>query len=94
VIKPGISPGAAPSIGRVLVPSADGVSDFAVLQNELRGKSKKLVLYAFDLLYLDGYDMREAPLFQRKAALRALIAKSDILFSERRFFRPGDRPFP
>jgi bifunctional non-homologous end joining protein LigD len=26
--------------------------------------------------------MRKAPLFQRKAALRALIAKSDILFSD------------
>jgi bifunctional non-homologous end joining protein LigD len=68
--------------GEVIVPAADGVSDFSVLQNELRGKSKKLVLYAFDLLYLNGYDMRKAPLFQRKAALRALIAKSDILFSD------------
>jgi bifunctional non-homologous end joining protein LigD len=68
--------------GEVIVPAADGVSDFSVLQNELRGKSTKLVLYAFDLLYLNGYDMRKAPLFERKAALRAVIAKSDILLSE------------
>ena len=34
--------------------SANGVSDFSVLQNDLRGKSNKLVLYAFDLLYLNG----------------------------------------
>jgi bifunctional non-homologous end joining protein LigD len=40
------------------------------------------VLYAFDLLYLNGYDMRKAPLYERKAALRAVIAKSDILLSE------------
>jgi bifunctional non-homologous end joining protein LigD len=68
--------------GEVIAPSADGVSDFSVLQNELRGKSTKLVLYAFDLLYLNGYDMRKAPLFERKAALRGAIAKSDILLSE------------
>jgi bifunctional non-homologous end joining protein LigD len=68
--------------GEVIVPAADGVSDFSVLQNELRGKSNKLMLCAFDLLYLNGYDMRKAPLFQRKTALRALIAKSDLLFSD------------
>jgi bifunctional non-homologous end joining protein LigD len=68
--------------GEVIVPAADGVSDFSVLQNELRGKSTKLVLYAFDLLYLNGHDMRKALLFERKAALRAAITKSDILLSE------------
>ena len=52
------------------------------LQNELRGKSNKLVLYAFDLLYLNGFDLRKAPLLERKALLRKLIAKTDILFSE------------
>jgi bifunctional non-homologous end joining protein LigD len=53
-----------------------------VLQNELRGKSKKLVLYAFDVLYLNGFDLRKAPLFERKALLRKMVAKTDILFSE------------
>jgi bifunctional non-homologous end joining protein LigD len=68
--------------GEVIVPAADGLSDFSVLQNEMRGKSNKLVLYAFDLLYLNGFDMRKAPLTERKAALRDVIAKSDILLSE------------
>jgi bifunctional non-homologous end joining protein LigD len=40
------------------------------------------VLYAFDLIYLNGFDLRKAPLFERKALLRKLIAKTDILFSE------------
>jgi bifunctional non-homologous end joining protein LigD len=31
--------------GEVIVPAADGISDFSVLQSELRGKSTKLVLY-------------------------------------------------
>jgi bifunctional non-homologous end joining protein LigD len=61
-----IAAGSAIIDGEVIVPSETGVSDFSVLQNELRGKSTKLVLYAFDLLYLDGFDLRKAPLFERK----------------------------
>ena len=68
--------------GEVIVPSAHGVSDFSVLQNELRGKSNKLVLYAFDLLYLNGFDLRRGFLTARKALLRDLIKSSDILLSE------------
>ena len=77
-----ISAGSAIIDGEVIVPSEDGVSDFSVLQNELRGKSNKLVLYAFDLLYLNGFDLRKAPLFERKALLGKLVTKTDILFSE------------
>jgi bifunctional non-homologous end joining protein LigD len=40
----------------VAVPSADGTTDFSVLQNELKGKSDKIVLVAFDLLCVNGYD--------------------------------------
>src|ERR1700722_5599617 len=77
-----INAGSAIIDGEVIVPSMDGVSDFSALQNELRGKSNKLVLYAFDLLYLNGFDLRKTPLFERKTLLRKLIAKTDILFSE------------
>ena len=68
--------------GEVVVPAADGTTDFSVLQNELRGKSKSIVMVAFDLLYLNGHDLRKAPLFQRKAELRKIIAGTDIQFSE------------
>jgi bifunctional non-homologous end joining protein LigD len=77
-----INAGSAIIDGEVIVPSENGVSDFSVLQNELRGKSNNLVLYAFDLLYLNGFDLRKAPLFEREALLRKLIAKTDIFFSE------------
>jgi bifunctional non-homologous end joining protein LigD len=33
----------------------------------------RLIYYAFDLLYLDGYDLRGAPLVQRKQLLEALL---------------------
>jgi bifunctional non-homologous end joining protein LigD len=36
-----------------------------------------LVYFAFDLLYLDGYDLRAAPLAARKEVLRELLAAGD-----------------
>jgi bifunctional non-homologous end joining protein LigD len=68
--------------GEVVVPAADGTTDFSVLQNQLKGKSDKIVLIAFDLLYLNGYDLRKLPLVERKALLKNLIAKTAIQFSE------------
>jgi bifunctional non-homologous end joining protein LigD len=68
--------------GEVVVPAADGTTDFSVLQNELKGKSNKIAMVAFDLLYLKGYDLRKLPLIERKALLRKLIAKTAIQFSE------------
>jgi bifunctional non-homologous end joining protein LigD len=68
--------------GEVVAPAADGTTDFSVLQNELKGTSDKIVMVAFDLLYLDGYDLRKLPLVERKAHLKRLIAKTAIQFSE------------
>ncbi|MEH2557566.1 ATP-dependent DNA ligase [Bradyrhizobium algeriense] len=53
-----------------------------MLQNELRGKSNRLVMIPFDLLYLNGQDLRKLPLFERKTHLKKLIEKTAIQFSE------------
>jgi bifunctional non-homologous end joining protein LigD len=68
--------------GELVVPAADGTTDFSVLQNELKGHSRKIVMVAFDLLYLNGYDLRKLPLAERKALLQKLIAKTEIQFSQ------------
>ena len=68
--------------GEVVAPAADGTTDFSVLQNELRGKSTRIVMIAFDLLYLNGYGLRKLPLLERKAHLKKLIEKTEIQFSE------------
>ena len=47
--------------GEVVVPSEDGTTDFSILRNEGKGKSTRIVLVAFDLLYLNGYDLRKLP---------------------------------
>jgi bifunctional non-homologous end joining protein LigD len=77
-----INAGSAIVDGEVVAPAADCTTDFSVLQNELKGRSKKIVMVAFDLLYLNGYDLRTLPLFERKALLKKIVAKTDIQFSE------------
>jgi bifunctional non-homologous end joining protein LigD len=77
-----VAAGSAIIDGEVVVPAANGSTDFSVLQNELKGKSSKIVLVAFDLLYLNGYDLRKLPLIERKALLKKLIDKTALQFSE------------
>jgi bifunctional non-homologous end joining protein LigD len=73
--------------GEVVVQDEAGVSQFQLLQNALGkgGAVGQLKYYLFDLLYLDGYDWRGAPLEERKAALQAIIsdeAQPQIQYSE------------
>src|ERR1700743_3184731 len=77
-----INAGSAIIDGEVVAPAADGTTDFSVLQNELKGQSSKIVMVAFDLLYLNGRDLRKLPLHQRKAELKKIVAGTDIQFSE------------
>jgi bifunctional non-homologous end joining protein LigD len=77
-----VNAGSAIIDGEVVAPAADGTTDFSVLQNELKGRSKKIVLVAFDLLYLNGRDLRGLPLYERKAVLKKIIADTDVQFSE------------
>jgi DNA ligase D len=61
--------------GEVVALDEKGVSRFAVLQDALsEGAGNKLIFYAFDLLYLDGWDLRTVPLIKRKKALEGLLA--------------------
>jgi bifunctional non-homologous end joining protein LigD len=71
--------------GEIIVQDARGVSDFEALQAALRSKTTQLIFYAFDLLHLDGKDLREKPLHERRAKLKRLIAgdsKSQLQFSD------------
>ncbi|MBW7961218.1 non-homologous end-joining DNA ligase [Bradyrhizobium sp. BR 10261] len=77
-----IKAGTAIIDGEIVVPATDGTTDFSVLQNELKGKSSKIVLVAFDLLYLEGRDLRREPLVQRKAELKKIISGTDVQFSD------------
>jgi len=61
--------------GELVVEGGNGASDFSRLQADLgEGRTDRLVYYAFDLLHLDGHDLRPAPQMARKEALEALLA--------------------
>ncbi|MGK8206012.1 DNA ligase D [Burkholderia cenocepacia] len=55
-----------------------GLPDFQALQNALgAGRADAVTLFVFDLPYLDGYDLRDAPLTARRALLEPLLADCD-----------------
>jgi len=64
--------------GEIVALLPNGVSSFQALQNALQeDREERLVYHLFDLLYLDGYDLRTAALEDRKSALARLIAGVD-----------------
>lgn len=72
-----LSVGSAILDGELVVESAAGASDFSALQADLSaGRSERFTYYAFDLLYLDGYDLRALPLAQRKEMLEPIVAEA------------------
>lgn len=64
--------------GEVVVQTATGVASFPMLVDALKNGSGDMLFYGFDLLYLDGHDLRDAPLVARKQALAALLAETGL----------------
>jgi bifunctional non-homologous end joining protein LigD len=71
--------------GEVVVQTPAGLSDFGALEDDLgSGRSDRLVFFAFDLLHLDGWDLRGCALIDRKRVLQTLIGglKGRVRYSE------------
>lgn len=63
--------------GEVVVFGERGVSSFGALQEALRTDDTARLRYqVFDLLHLDGFDLRSVPLARRKEALARLLTTS------------------
>ncbi len=63
--------------GEVVVERADGTTSFQDLQNAFRGAGSSALRYVvFDLLHLDGLDLRPAALEERKKALRRVLGRA------------------
>ena len=62
--------------GEAIVFNAAGYPDFNALQNAFDKRSTSdIILFAFDLLWLDGADLRPLPLRKRRSKLPALLEK-------------------
>jgi bifunctional non-homologous end joining protein LigD len=67
--------------GEIVCLDAQGCSQF----KELLYRRGRAVFFAFDLVWLDGNDLRQAPLIERKKKLKKLIGRSkcsEILYAQ------------
>jgi bifunctional non-homologous end joining protein LigD len=64
--------------GEVISADAQGRPNFSTLQDGLKQRRyDRMVYYAFDLLHLDGFDTRAAPLIERKKVLQSFLLEAD-----------------
>ncbi|MGF6937011.1 bifunctional non-homologous end joining protein LigD [Paraburkholderia sp. UCT70] len=64
--------------GEAVVLDERDVPNFQLLQNAFDAhRPQDIVIYLFDLPFLNGYDLRDVPLEQRRAILRALLEGVD-----------------
>ena len=60
--------------GEIVVLGNDGVPSFNALQKSFdKASTDNIVYFLFDVPYLDGYDLRRAPLSERQRVLKALL---------------------
>jgi bifunctional non-homologous end joining protein LigD len=63
--------------GEIVVHDENGRPDFGSLQLAFDGAgAARIVYFLFDAPYLNGYDMRDVPLEQRRAALKDVLEKT------------------
>ncbi|RWM91877.1 MAG: DNA ligase D [Mesorhizobium sp.] len=68
--------------GELVVETSAGASDFSALQADLsEGRSDRFRFYVFDLLHLDGYDLRDVALIKRKELLEKIIGSEGGIIS-------------
>jgi DNA ligase D-like protein (predicted ligase) len=79
--------------GEIITLNPEGVSDFELLQGrmnlqktqeiKLKSKAVKVTYCIFDLMYTDGYDIRQLPLLERKKLLKKLLNyNKTLLYTE------------
>ncbi len=84
-----IAAGQAVLDGEIAVLDAKGVARFHLIQPRIANadpnavahlaRSTPVVYFAFDLLYLEGYDLRQVALSQRRELLEAVVAPGGVL---------------
>lgn len=84
--------------GEIVVLNKQGQPDFAALQTWRSEADGPIMYYIFDILWLEGFNLMEAPLIERRKVLDALIPESRIVKlseafqgSGREFFAHADK---
>ena len=63
--------------GEILVLNDKGISNFGSLQNWRSEADGELVFYVFDILWYEGKNLMELPLYQRQAVLNEVLPTDD-----------------
>ncbi|RZT97800.1 DNA ligase D [Rivibacter subsaxonicus] len=75
----GLDLGSAWLDGELVVLAADGLPDFNALQKALDQRdADRIVYFLFDVPYLQGFDLRQTPLQERRQLLRALLESKTL----------------
>ena len=65
------------SPGEAIVQDENGISDFEALRSAFIWRPNSILLYAFDLMHLNGEDLTNRPLLERRKMLKALLGDDD-----------------
>jgi bifunctional non-homologous end joining protein LigD len=86
--------------GEICVLDKNGVSSFGLIQPRIAvadpntiahlARRTPVTLFVFDLLYLDGYDLRNVPLIERKRALASILQPSPLVRYSEHFVNQGE----
>ena len=69
--------------GEVVVLNEKGISNFGSLQNWRSEADGSLFYYVFDIIWLNGYDLKALPLIKRREILKDILPNENIIrFSE------------
>ena len=78
--------------GELVALDEHGISRFQLLQNALN-TTANLQYCVFDMMFLDGEDLRGLPLVERKKALRSLLPKDPLFLYSEHWPEHGKRLF-
>lgn len=65
--------------GEIVLMNEEGRPDFEKLQQYEDNRHLPLIYYVFDLLFMDGNDLRRLPLVERKKHLKGLIRENPVI---------------
>ena len=70
--------------GEIVSFDKNGKSDFGLLQNNIKHQNSDFYYVIFDILALNGVDLRKKPLFERKEILERLLANApnNLIYSK------------
>ncbi|RYE23250.1 MAG: DNA ligase D [Sphingobacteriales bacterium] len=75
--------------GEVVVINDNGISNFGALQNWRSEADGDLLFYVFDILWLNGKDLTELTLLERRAVLHDMLSQTDMIRMSQTFDTTG-----